>query len=104
NREAPGILFRNTPIRVQLSILKASTVPRVPNDEVSNPAKVFRKRRSCLLYRYQRDEILGPEHLIDKCPHSMHILIADLNKQRSRIGEHVPCDGQPVAKIREIAV
>ena len=49
-------------------------------------------------------EILGAEHLVQHVPHEVHVLVADMDEDRARLGQQFAGDDEAVAQVAEVRV
>lgn len=88
----------------KLSILQLPHVLRIPKDVVLNRRQMLTCLSPGLLENDLRYAVGVRKHFIQDGPHTMHILVADLHKDRARISQQIARHRQPVTQISQVTV
>lgn len=93
------VVSRTTPMAfadhlapIQLPILRAFSVLRIPEDVVGDVAKRRSAKPPGLLSGDLTSEVRRPEDLVEQVPNEMDVLVPNLNENGSRVGQKFPRD------------
>ena len=86
--------------------MTSARVLRIPEQVINDVARTVARRLAPVVFlkAISRHEVLAAEDLVHQRPHEVDVLVADLNEDRSALGQQILGDGEAVAQVGQVGV